>query len=419
MIFAATKDGTGRSAPDIYTKFMVAVAAACLWLEVAYLVSADHISLLKPAFDVFGFPIGRDFINNWMAGRSAFLGGPASWFDAATYNAALREVTGHPDFPAFYWSYPPHLVLIAWPLGLLPYLPAYLLWCAAGLALYVMAARCAGAERSDTWFLLLSPAVAVNVFFGQNGFLTAALLIGVLANLDRRPLWAGILCGLLTIKPQFGFLLPILLLMTGRWRVIAAAVAATALVVLVTAVWFGPAVWVSYVTEVMPQQRGLILDAGGLNWPMVASAFVNAYRLGLSVDVAWAVQAVTSCCAVAMVVWTFWRRRDPELSLALFVTATFLFSPWMLNYDMVVFGWVVTLLRKRPDNTVADHALALAVWTLPLAMMALGAWRIPTAMLVLPAFAGRLIWRLANSHARQAEVGVAYAGPGSGLATPR
>ena len=73
-------------------------------------------------------------------------------------------------------------------------------------------------------FLAVAPGVAVNVFFGQNGFLTAALLIGGLVNLDRRPILSGILFGMLTIKPQFGLLLPVLLLITGRWRVIAAAV---------------------------------------------------------------------------------------------------------------------------------------------------------------------------------------------------
>src|ERR1700688_1891744 len=87
-----------------------------------------------------------------------------------------------------------------------------------------------------------------------------------------------------------------------------------------------------------------------------------------------------------------WRAQcHAVLSLALFVTATFLFSPWMLNYDMVVFGFVVALLRQRDDNTLADHRLALAVWTLPVTMLLFGAAHIPIAMLVLPAFAGRLI----------------------------
>jgi hypothetical protein len=68
----------------------------------------------------------------------------------------------------------------------------------------------------------------------------------------------------------------------------------------------------------------------------------------------------------------------------------------MLNYDMVVFGWVVALLHERTDNTLLDERLAIAVWALPVAMLLLALARIPAAMIVLPVFAGRLVWRLAR-----------------------
>ncbi len=408
MARARAHDASATSAADeLYAKLSFAVGVLFIGLELAYILSAQSFAFAKPSIDDAGFAIGRDFINNWMSGRSAFSGGPAAWFDLATYNAALRDITGRADFPVHFWSYPPHLVLFTWPLGLLPYLPAYVLWCVVGLALYLLAAWSGGAGRKHMLFLAVAPAVAVNAFFGQNGCLTAALLIGGLANLDRRPLLAGMLFGILTIKPQFELLLPILLVMTARWRVIAAATATAAALALVTSLWFGGDIWLDYVRQVMPYQHGLIIDAGNFGWPMVASAFVNARRIGLSTDLSWAVQAVSSCGAVAMVVWTFWRRRDPVLSNALFVTATFLFSPWMLNYDMVVFGFFVARLRQRADNTPADHGLALAVWTLPLTMMPLGVAHIPIAMLVLPAFAGRLIWRLWRLSRRQARQTVA------------
>ena len=75
------------------------------------------------------------------------------------------------------------------------------------------------------------------------------------------------------------------------------------------------------------------------------------------------------------------------LSHALFVTATFLFSPWMLNYDMVVFGWIVALLRQRGDETFVDQCLSLALWMLPILMFPLGFAHIPSALFILPLFA--------------------------------
>ena len=58
----------------------------------------------------------------------------------------------------------------------------------------------------------------INIGHGQNGFLTAALLGGALVVLDRRPILAGILIGLLVYKPQYGLMIPIVLAVSGRWR---------------------------------------------------------------------------------------------------------------------------------------------------------------------------------------------------------
>lgn len=66
-----------------------------------------------------------------------------------------------------------------------------------------------------------APARLVNILNGQNGFLSAALLLGGTWWIDRRPVAAGILFGLLTFKPQFGTLLPFVPIALAAWRVIA------------------------------------------------------------------------------------------------------------------------------------------------------------------------------------------------------
>jgi alpha-1,2-mannosyltransferase len=134
-----------------------------------------------------------------------------------------------------------------------------------------------------------------------------------------------------------------------------------------------------------------------LMFSLVSSLFFGARLIHLPLGVAWAIQYAGSAFAVAAVVWTYWRRRDPNLSLALFVTATFLFTPYILNYDMVMFGFVVALLRDRADNTMRDHWLLLAVWSLPVSMMFAGAIWIPLAPVVLVMFACWLLRRLAQS----------------------
>lgn len=377
---------------DLYAKWTVAAAVFFITFVAAVLTQAGPPPLGKPWLDGMHYLVGRDFLNTWLAGRSAFLGGPGPWFDFRIYNEAIRQIIGIP-YPEAYWSYPPHLVLFVWPLGLMPYLPAYIAWCTIGIALYLFA--CSGAiSRRRFLFLAVAPGIAVCMFFGQNGFYTAALLIGGLLNRERRPVLAGILFGILTVKPQLGLLLPVVLLLERRWLTIASAVVTAAALVAATALLFGWQIWIEFWQQVVPQQAWLTQTSDGLLYSMVASVFYGARLIDLPMSVAWAIQYGAAALSFAAVVWTYWKRRDPVLSLALLVTATFLFTPYILNYDMVIFGFVVALLRDRTDNTMRDHWLLIAVWTLPVTMMFSAVCRVPLAPIVLIAFAVRLIWRL-------------------------
>ncbi len=156
---------------------------------------------------------------------------------------------------------------------------------------------------------------------------------------------------------------------------------------------FGFDIWPEYFRQVMPLQSEILTAGQGIFTIMMPTVFMNARIAHLPLDIAWALQIATSIAAVAAVVWTYWRRRDPVLSAALLVTASFLVTPYAFNYDMVVFGWVIALLREKGGASLDDR-LALAVWTLPVMAMVMGLFAIPGSALVLVAFAARLIWRL-------------------------
>jgi hypothetical protein len=384
----------GRSGDDLYTKMAVAAAVFAIIFEAGYLLTS------APPYDALGYLIGRDFVNTWMGAQAALSGGPAPWFDFDAYNAALAA-RFYPDFPHHNWSYPPHLLLLTWPLAFLPYLAGYVVWCALGLALYLLAASEGGRRRDRLLMLAVAPAVWINIFAGQNGFITAALMIGGLAQLGRRPVLAGICFGLLTIKPQLGLLLPVLLVLTGQWRAILAAIVTAAALVVATGLMFGFEIWPDYVRQVLPVQSAILAEGQGIFTIMMPTVFMNARIAHLPIEVAWALQIATSLAAVAAVVWTYARRRDPALSVALFVTATFLATPYAFNYDMVVFGWVLALLRDE-GGTRLDDRLAMAVWTLPVTAMLLGLFSIPGSAAVLIAFAARLLWRLRGREAQSA-----------------
>jgi alpha-1,2-mannosyltransferase len=372
---------------DTFFKLALAFGVLVAGVEIGWLITAQF------PYDAFGYMIGRDFVATWAGAKAALTGDPGQYFGVDAYMALLRSTFGE-NYPAHIWSYPPHLLLFTWPLAFLPYMAAYVLYCALGLVLYV-AITTDGARRWDHIALLaLAPAVTLNIWTGQNGFLTTALLIGGLIQLDRRPVLAGVLFGLLTIKPQLGFLLPVMLVLTGRWRVIAAAAATIVALAALTCAAFGTKVWADYLHLAMPTQSRAVTEGSGFFVANMPTAFMNMRLIGVPAPVTYAIQAVISAATLAATIWVFWRPRDPVLAMAFFVSATFLFTPYAFNYDMVAFGWVTIRLMDRADNDGWDYGLLLAVWALPFVTVLMGIASLPGSFLPILALTARLFWRI-------------------------
>jgi alpha-1,2-mannosyltransferase len=387
-----------RAGTETFFKLAFAIGVVVAGFEIGYL-------LYSPIpYDPVGYLIGRDFVNTWVGGELALTRHPQTHFAVDAYNALLAQKFGG-QYPLHIWSYPPHLLLFTWPFALMPYMTAYVIYGVAGLVVYLLVVT-DGQRRADHLVLLiLAPAVTVNVWCGQNGFLTTALLVGGLVQLDRRPMLAGVLFGALSIKPQMGVLLPLMLALTGRWRTIVAAVGTVTLLLLLTTLAFGPDVWSMYVNDAMPVQARVFLRDYENFMAHMPTAFMNARVAGLSLTVAAVMQALVSAAAITAVAWTFWRRRDVDLSNALFVTATFLVTPYAFNYDMVVLSWVIIKLMDRNDNSAWDYGLMLAVWAAPFLTVPLGIAGLPVSFLPMLTLGARLLWRIAKSQdARQSRL---------------
>jgi hypothetical protein len=192
-------------------------------------------------------PIANDFVNVWAAGRLTLDGDAASAYDWPTHKAAEVRAVGH-DFADYYgWHYPPTFLFVAAALAMLPYLVAAGVWLLATLAAYAATLGGMLGGRTGIFFALGFPAALWNVTAGQNGFLTAALIGGTLGLLERRPALAGACLGLLTYKPQFGLLFPLVLIADRRWLTIAVAALVTIGLGALSWLAFGSASWQAFV----------------------------------------------------------------------------------------------------------------------------------------------------------------------------
>jgi arabinofuranan 3-O-arabinosyltransferase len=277
-----------------------------------------------------------DFVDVWAAGKLALDGNaPAAW-DWAVHRDAEVAALGH-DFPGNYgWHYPPTFLFVAAALAMLPYLAASLAWLAVTLPMYLAAGRAIMGERLGILIAGAFPAVMWNMLVGQNGFLTAALIGFVLLCLDTRPIVAGILLGLLTYKPQFGILFPIVLAVNGQWLVIAVASATTALLVAASTAVFGLAAWAAFFTW-LPATGEIILGDGRAGLNKLQSLFGLVRWLGGGTTAAWIAQGLLiAACAVALVMLTRDRRVPNEVKSAALATGALLATPYLYIYDFPV-----------------------------------------------------------------------------------
>ena len=426
------------------------VAIAVLFASAAgflFLVATAHGDI-----DRQGRPLGTDFSDVYAAGTYVLEGRPEAPFDPPTQYAREQALFGAAT-PFYGWHYPPYFLFIAGALAKMPYGLALAVWQASTLALYLLVvwrivgssfrgARSANPESITTavaaesgntpstqglWIpdsrfaasgmtvllALAYPAVLINIGHGQNGFLTAALLGGALITLDRRPLIAGILIGLLVYKPQFGLMIPLALIAGGRWRTFAAAAVTVVVLTLVTTIAFGLDVWHAFVLSTK-FSRTVVLEQGQTGWQKIQSVFSWARMWGAPIPLAYALQgALTIALGIAIV--RLWRSAAPAaLKSAALCLAAILATPYSLDYDMMVLAPAIAFLAvdgvRRGFRPWEKTALA-ALWLAPLVTRSVAqATLIPLGV---PAMLAAFILVV-----RRAELGlpVAFAGASSTMA---
>ena len=310
-----------------------------------------------------------DFTWIWLSAKLAASGGFAQVYDYAAFAAARDALIGSPGCVIEHFDYPPTLLLLTYPLGLLPYLPAFVAWIAATLLVYLAAIYAIIPRRAALVAALTPLPVLLNVLLGHNGFLTAGLVGLALAMIERRPVLAGICLGLLTYKPQFGILFPLALLVARDWRVLASAAAAGAAFGLAAALVFGDQAWPAFI-GVMGDRAAALNSDPALNLPLVSIlGFLRAG--GVNADAAWTAQLAVTAIA-ALVVAAIWAGRrfggivaPYEPKAAVLAVGTVLAAPHAIGYDLCILSIAAAFLVKdglRRGFMPGERTVMLLCW---------------------------------------------------------
>ncbi|HZR62485.1 MAG TPA: glycosyltransferase family 87 protein [Xanthobacteraceae bacterium] len=352
-----------------------AFALACFGLLVANLGFMAALILHREwIVDAAGTPFHTDFTSVYAAGRLALEGHAGAAYDWSLHYAAENAVVPH-DYAAYLgWHYPPPFLMIAALLAALPYCIAFLVWVAVTLPLYLVSVRAVVGDKIGWLIGGAIPCLLPNIVSGQNGLFTAALIGGTLVLLPSRPILAGCCLGLLTYKPQFGILFPLLLVAGGYWRAMAAAAVSACLLALATIVVFGVAPWTEFLHWLPLTSHALFAQDSPIHmdWSKFQSLFALVRLTGGSAALAWTLQ-VTLTAVVALVLFLMWRSRRIayELKAAAAAAGVLLATPYVYLYDLAIVAVALGFLLRAALRTdfVAGEAGVLALGAVLLMFM--------------------------------------------------
>jgi alpha-1,2-mannosyltransferase len=235
----------------------------------------------------------------------------------------------------------------------------------------------------------------MSFLLGQCSFLIVALLAAGAGLLDRRPALAGIMFGLLSCKPQFVLMIPVLLLARKAWRAAAASAVTAIAMAAVSLVWLGPTIWTGWF-GVIARSAG---DADG-RWVLLGrlwgeSVYTCVYLLGAPHVLAQAAQLGAILLAGAAVCYAFRRPMPPPLRVAVLLAASLLAAPHSGPYDLVLLVAAAGLLLShlRPRDGSSDWFLGLLVWLAPLLGLPILSLAGRFCPVLTIALLGRILWR--------------------------
>jgi alpha-1,2-mannosyltransferase len=305
------------------------------------------------------------------------------------------------EFRPFF--YPPTWLLMLVPFALMP-----IRWAYATFIATTAAAATLAEGRRDPWgwlAALTSPAALWVALAGQNTFLSVALFYGGMRLLDRSPAAAGILLGLLTYKPQLWILIPVALLAARQWRAFFWMISAATVTCLVSLGVFGVDFWRAFVASTGEASAAPVADGMFVHFQTQMVTLFSAARLaGFSPGSASMIQLVGALLAAALTAFAHWRHGPSEARLAVLIAATFMMSPYAMNYDLLLLmPVVVTLFRQGAAEGFypAERLVLAVVWVIPTLGVFLNTNGVPVMPFVVLLF-GAMAWKRLDGRARTA-----------------
>ena len=297
----------------------------------------------------------NDFTFYYAAARLGLAHGWSHLYDLRLQQEQLDAIGSHITVAqlARYVS-PPPLAWLVTPLTALPYQVAYWVWSALLLGALVLAWQLAapGSGRARVIFLVAAIGwlpIIYGLQLGQPALLVAAGVAACYALLKRgRDVEAGAVLCVLVFKPQLALLVPVVLLVSGRWRAFVSSVVVLAAITAVSLVALGPSGIADYLdrldyaTTIAENQAQTIAGwIHNLGAARVLQGLIAAWTVGVAFRL---------------------RRRGPAVALSVALIGGLAASPYVHYDDLAMLGLAILLyLRAARGRWVIVYAIALFI----------------------------------------------------------
>ncbi|MAQ13701.1 MAG: hypothetical protein CMN30_02775 [Sandaracinus sp.] len=335
--------------------------------------------------DPFGTTLGADFVAFYIGGQLMLERRGSELYDFDAQLEVERALSPQQTKgQSLFINPPPYAVFMA-PFAALPYPWALAAWWALALLLFFGSHRAVHralgtprGTRDALASLLFLPALLVLVM-GQNTFLSLALTTSAfLALRARREGLAGVVLGLMIMKPQLALGFAVVLLVQRRWRAVVGAIAVASAFCGLAEV-LAPGAWASYLGSLAETSEMVRNAHGGVLFPAFLQVSVPGALALLFVP-----QPLALAAGLGLLGVVAWRWRKPawepgtapwDRELASAMTLGWLASPHLLLYDLGLLllpGWIARARlgehEGRPFGGRRFYALTL------LALVAAALW---------------------------------------------
>lgn len=314
-----------------------------------------------------GYPRNsHDFLTFYAASSLTLQHQVESIFDPSLLLVAEQAVI--PSTKGIPWFYPPTYLLVIWPLALLDYTTSLMVFFCVTLLLFLLASHLWLRWTGGLFAVLAFAPVFSNLTFGQNGLLTAGLILLAIHHLHARPWLTGLLISMLLIKPHLGVLIPLALLCGRHGRVFLWATIFSACWIALSIHLFGLSPWLAFSGKIVAAAANL--NEGKLLSSGMISLMVNLRQLGITQELAAWLHGLFALPFI-WVMMRVWRiSGSPHLKGASLGLATLVCSPYLFDYDLTWLALPIGLLALHASQTGwlrGESVILCIAWLLPLA----------------------------------------------------